>query len=89
LLSNTSGVVLSLERRTSFLEAGVVEGDIEPAVTFGRGLDQARDVVLPGHVGSDRQRLRTQHLAGCRGCPDFGLAPAGDQHRHRALSGHF
>jgi len=48
-------IALLLERRAPFLETGIVERDVQPAVAFDRGSDEALDVVLPCDVGPYRK----------------------------------
>ena len=55
-------IVLPLERRAPFLKAGIVEGDVEPAVAIDRGRNEAFDLVVFGDVGFDGERLRAQRL---------------------------
>src|SRR5713226_4414141 len=82
-------IALQLERRAPFLETGIVEGYVQPAVAFDRGSDQALDIDLPRDVGPYRQGLRPQGSALGRGLLNLGLAPAADQYRRRALFCHF
>jgi len=45
-------------------DAGIVDESVEPAATrIDRG-EQARDVLLPGHVGRDRERVAASHFDG-------------------------
>src|SRR5690349_4086316 len=83
------GARLRLQRRTRFLEAGIVEGSIEPAVAVDRRSDEVLDLILAPDIRSDRKRLHAQFAARGRSLFDLALAPAGDQHRTRALFGHF
>ena len=79
---------LLLDRRAALLEAGIVEGDVEPAEAFDRGADQAHDVAVLRDVGRHRKRLRPECPARSGGGPDLGLTTARDQHRRGALGGH-
>src|SRR4029077_3850560 len=83
------GGILRLERCTPFLEAGIVEGDIEPAVAVDRGSDEAFDLILTPDICLDPKRLHAEVAARSSNCFDLALAPSGDQHCTRALFGHF
>ena len=80
------GAALLFEGRASFLEAGIVECSVKTAVTFDRCADETLDILLPGHVGPDRERLRPQGSALGRGGFDLRLTPARDDDRRRASS---
>src|SRR5437016_4353680 len=74
------------QRCQRLLDAGVVEGAIEPAEFRQRPLDHRLDIALLRDVGLDEDRLAPRRLDLCDDCTAFLLAASADDDL-RALSG--
>jgi hypothetical protein len=79
---------LLLQRRAPFLEARIVEGDVEPAAARDGRADEARDVVLARDVGLECDRVRAEVAAARGGRLDLGRAAARDKDRFGAFGCH-